>query len=196
MARWDNEQPVRWAEQNFWAIRLPPQQAGCFAQNPYLMRPPRTGAVEFPARACHASFQSSSYVVAYQPRPPLVRGHATRPLSPVDFTEACEWLLATAHHHGCAYWLLDARQYPPPPPRRGGGLARRGLFAARGRRVGPPAVAPGVSGGARRGDDKSTAHVCLADGRRGAPAPPGGLVHRRSPGAGLARPLSPPKPPA
>jgi hypothetical protein len=49
------------------------------------------------------------YTVAYQAHPPLVRGVVLRPLSVIEFTEACEMLLAEAQAHSCPYWLLDGR---------------------------------------------------------------------------------------
>ena len=52
---------------------------------------------------------SSFYMVSYQAHPPVVRGKALRPLSVVEFTEACELLLAQAQTHRCRYWLLDGR---------------------------------------------------------------------------------------
>jgi hypothetical protein len=49
------------------------------------------------------------YAVRYQPAPALVRGTVLRPLSTLEFTEACEMLLAAALKHRCPYWLLDGR---------------------------------------------------------------------------------------
>ncbi|TDN36078.1 hypothetical protein E4631_03660 [Hymenobacter sp. UV11] len=49
------------------------------------------------------------YAVRYQAEPPLVRGVVQRPLSPAEFTEACELLLAKAQQHQCPFWLLDGR---------------------------------------------------------------------------------------
>jgi hypothetical protein len=49
------------------------------------------------------------YVVHYQALPPLLRGLVLRPLSAVEFTEACEMLLVTAQRYQCSYWLLDGR---------------------------------------------------------------------------------------
>ena len=49
------------------------------------------------------------YTVRYQPAPALLRGTVLRPLSPLEFTEACEMLLAAAVEHRCPYWLLDGR---------------------------------------------------------------------------------------
>ncbi len=51
----------------------------------------------------------SFYAVRYQPAPALLRGTVRRPLSPLEFTEACEMLLAAARRHRCPYWLLDGR---------------------------------------------------------------------------------------
>ena len=47
------------------------------------------------------------YAVRYQAEPPLVRGVVQRSLSPAEFTEACELLLAMAQQHQCPFWLLD-----------------------------------------------------------------------------------------
>jgi hypothetical protein len=49
------------------------------------------------------------YTIAYQENPPLLRGSNPRTLSPVEITETCELLLATAEKHQCPYWLLDGR---------------------------------------------------------------------------------------
>ena len=49
------------------------------------------------------------YAVRYQPAPALLRGTVLRPLSTLEFTEACEMLLAAALEHHCPYWLLDGR---------------------------------------------------------------------------------------
>ncbi len=49
------------------------------------------------------------YAVRYQAKLPLVRGVVQRPLSPAEFTEACELLLAMAQQHQCPFWLLDGR---------------------------------------------------------------------------------------
>lgn len=58
----------------------------------------------------------SFYEVTFQAHPPLLQGHATRPLSHADFTEVCELLLATAQYYKCAYWLLDARPFASERP--------------------------------------------------------------------------------
>ncbi len=47
------------------------------------------------------------YTVRYQPTPALLRGTVLRPLTTLEFTEACEMALATAQQHRCPYWLLD-----------------------------------------------------------------------------------------
>ena len=49
------------------------------------------------------------YAVCYQPEPALLCGTVLRPLSALEFTEACEMLLAAAKEHCCPYWLLDGR---------------------------------------------------------------------------------------
>ena len=49
------------------------------------------------------------YAVRYQPAPTLLCGTVLRPLSALEFTEACEMLLAAAKEHHCPYWLLDGR---------------------------------------------------------------------------------------
>ena len=49
------------------------------------------------------------YAVRYQPVPSLLRGTVLRPLTTLEFTEACEMLLAAAQAHHCPYWLLDGR---------------------------------------------------------------------------------------
>ena len=49
------------------------------------------------------------YAVRYQPAPALLRGTVLRPLSTLEFTEACEMLLAAAQKYRCPYWLLDGR---------------------------------------------------------------------------------------
>ena len=49
------------------------------------------------------------YAVRYQPEPALLRGTVLRPLATLEFTEACEMLLAAAQEHHCPYWLLDGR---------------------------------------------------------------------------------------
>jgi len=57
------------------------------------------------------------YLASYDAHPPVVRGVALRPLSVVEFTEACEMLLAQAQANQCRYWLLngqaDANVRPP-----------------------------------------------------------------------------------
>ena len=49
------------------------------------------------------------YAVRYQPAPALLRGTVLCPLSTLEFTEACEMVLAAAQEHRCPYWLLDGR---------------------------------------------------------------------------------------
>ncbi|WP_460503305.1 hypothetical protein [Hymenobacter agri] len=49
------------------------------------------------------------YSVRYQPAPALLRGTVLRPLTTLEFTEACEMVLAAAITHRCPYWLLDGR---------------------------------------------------------------------------------------
>ena len=49
------------------------------------------------------------YMVRYQHAPALLRGTVLRPLTTIEFTEACEMLLAAAQEHHCPYWLLDGR---------------------------------------------------------------------------------------
>ncbi|MBD2767586.1 hypothetical protein IC235_06740 [Hymenobacter sp. BT664] len=49
------------------------------------------------------------YAVHYQTQPPLLRGLVLRPLLTLEFTEACEMLLAMAQRYQCSYWLLDGR---------------------------------------------------------------------------------------
>ncbi len=49
------------------------------------------------------------YAAHYQAHPPLVRGQVLRPLSVMEFTEACEMLLAKAQPSRCPYWLLNGR---------------------------------------------------------------------------------------
>jgi hypothetical protein len=49
------------------------------------------------------------YRVDYQPHPALLRGTVLCTLSPVEFTESCELVLAVAQRHRCPFWLLDGR---------------------------------------------------------------------------------------
>ncbi|GAA4052850.1 hypothetical protein GCM10022409_44740 [Hymenobacter glaciei] len=45
----------------------------------------------------------------YESAPALLRGTVLRPLSSLEFTEACEILLAAAREHRYPYWLLGGR---------------------------------------------------------------------------------------
>ncbi|MCR5888872.1 hypothetical protein LRS06_14075 [Hymenobacter sp. J193] len=56
------------------------------------------------------------YNLVFQSAPPLLYGVSVRPLSPLEVTEVCELLLATAVRHACPYWMLDGLRQQSPQP--------------------------------------------------------------------------------